>query len=338
MALGVIASFTLSACNMLKDRDAFTYHDANSVNTIFASVETDSVNTEGDSADDPAIWIHPDDPEQSLIIGTNKKSGLAVYDLSGKQIQFLEYGLPNNVDLRQDVKFFGESEDLGAFSDRMDNTVGWISINDGKIAFTRKFAVKEEPYGFCLGKSEQSLFAFVTYKSGLVEQYELVKNESVFNMPLRDSFKLETQLEGCVYDDSRNRLFVGEEAKGVWIFDNASETLVNPILIDEVGSENGIVADIEGIALYHSEEPKLFVSSQGNDSFAVYEALPPYSFIKRFRISAGTAVDGAQETDGIEVTNISLKNYPNGFIVAQDGFNDDGNQNFKIAPLPHSAQ
>src|SRR3546814_16511798 len=38
--------------------------------------------------DDPAIWINPSDPAQSLLIGTDKdeNGGLYVYDLQGKKI------------------------------------------------------------------------------------------------------------------------------------------------------------------------------------------------------------------------------------------------------------
>ena len=38
--------------------------------------------------DDPAIWLHPTDPAQSLIIGTDKdeNGGLYVFDLNGKII------------------------------------------------------------------------------------------------------------------------------------------------------------------------------------------------------------------------------------------------------------
>src|SRR5688572_29651289 len=40
-------------------------------------------------ADDPAIWVHPERPGDSLIIGTLKDAGLVVYDLRGKVLQYL---------------------------------------------------------------------------------------------------------------------------------------------------------------------------------------------------------------------------------------------------------
>lgn len=332
-----VSVFILSACSERVDRDSIDYADENAVDTIFATVETTPVSTDGDAADDPAIWIHPTQPENSRVIGTNKKSGLAVYNLSGEQVQFLHHGLPNNVDIRQNVTLSGltqpRSQDLGGFSDRKDNTVGWISINENGIKFVDSFKVKQEPYGFCLGQNKNSLYAFVTYKDGLIEQYQLVYSEQKLSMPLRASYKFDTQLEGCVMDDTTQTLFVGEEEHGIWVFTDVAQALDKPILIDKVGSENGIVADIEGLALFRAEQALLIASSQENDSFAVYEASPPYTFKSRFRIKSGPVIDGAQETDGIEVTHLSLPGFEQGLIIAQDGYNNDGKQNFKFAPL-----
>ena len=70
---------------------------------VHAVVETEPVRGEGDAADDPAIWIHPYDASLSLIPGTDKRRGLSVYDLSGREVQFLDRGRLNNVDLRQNV-------------------------------------------------------------------------------------------------------------------------------------------------------------------------------------------------------------------------------------------
>ncbi|MEE4195997.1 MAG: phytase, partial [Bacteroidales bacterium] len=62
--------------------------------------ETDPVKAEKgvDAADDPAIWVNNENPEKSLVLGTNKVSGIHVYDLNGRELQFLEVGCLNNVD------------------------------------------------------------------------------------------------------------------------------------------------------------------------------------------------------------------------------------------------
>ena len=60
---------------------------ATGVNTATpaARVATEPVPSAGDAADDPAIWIHPDDPARSLVIGTDKKGGLEAYSLDGRR-------------------------------------------------------------------------------------------------------------------------------------------------------------------------------------------------------------------------------------------------------------
>ena len=57
---------------------------------IQASAETDPTlqGKNVDSADDPAIWINRESIENSVIIGTDKKGGLATYDLAGKQLHY----------------------------------------------------------------------------------------------------------------------------------------------------------------------------------------------------------------------------------------------------------
>jgi 3-phytase len=66
--------------------------------TIFPSVRTAPLASYDEApatpdADDPAIWVNPDDHQRSLVIGTAKDAGIVVYDLSGRLVQAL---LPPN--------------------------------------------------------------------------------------------------------------------------------------------------------------------------------------------------------------------------------------------------
>ena len=67
---------------------------------IFPIIETEPVISPEDAADDPAIWINNADPKKSLIFGTDKKSGIYVYDLKGNQLSYSNLGKINNIDLR----------------------------------------------------------------------------------------------------------------------------------------------------------------------------------------------------------------------------------------------
>lgn len=302
--------------------------------TVYAAAETEPVATFDDAADDPAIWLHPDDPSQSLIIGTDKRAGLYVYDLNGAVKQFLPSGQPNNVDLRQGVVLSdGWSGDLAAATDRADDTFALFSVSEAGVEKIGAFASSLiEPYGVCMGMVDESPMMFGAYKTGELVQYA-VTGAGDGNEVARINF--DTQLEGCVFDDEMQVLYVGEEARGVWRVDYGNGRPGMPVLIDEVAGASGVKADVEGLALYKTgdETGYLLASSQGNNSFAVYDRVGGNRFIGRFAIGEGAEIDGAQETDGIEATSAYLGDaYPKGVLVVQDGYNNPRGtpQNFKI--------
>jgi len=47
--------------------------------------ETPQVISKGDAADDPAIWFNQFSPNNSIIFGTDKRSGVYSYNLAGKK-------------------------------------------------------------------------------------------------------------------------------------------------------------------------------------------------------------------------------------------------------------
>ena len=76
-------------------------------------------------------------------------------------------------------------------------------------------------------------------------------------------------------------------------------------------------------------------SIQGLNTYAVFERGGKNKFQGCFNIQDGAAADGVEDTDGIDVINLGLNTtFPNGFFIAQDGYNNDGNanvnQNFKL--------
>jgi 3-phytase len=85
--------------------------------SVTAKVETAPVGTLDDAADDPAIWRNAANPAQGLIVATDKKSSIHVYDLAGNKLHSEPSPRLNNVDLR-DVG--GSVGVLVAASDRQD--------------------------------------------------------------------------------------------------------------------------------------------------------------------------------------------------------------------------
>ncbi len=67
--------------------------------------------------DDPAIWINPDDPAGSLILGTDKGGSIYVFDLDGKIIPektVAGMGRMNNIDVAYGFSLDGETIDIAA--------------------------------------------------------------------------------------------------------------------------------------------------------------------------------------------------------------------------------
>lgn len=308
---------------------------------VAATVETDPVPNGGDAADDPAIWIHPTDPAQSIIIGTNKQGGLAVYDLAGKQIQYLPDGKMNNVDIRDGFKLGGQSVAIVTASNRSDNSIAIYKVNPQTRMLEKAAArvIKQDiaVYGMCMYRSAKTgkLYYFGNGKSGEVEQYELFDSGGKVDARKVRSFKLGSTVEGCVADDELGHFYISEESVGIWKYGAEPDAGTNRSQVGKAGDGN-LLADVEGLTIAYGKDGAgyLIASSQGNHSFVVYRREGNNEFVRKFRVAEGSGIDGAEETDGIDVTTANLgPAFPHGLFVAQDGFNDKGNQNFKLVPL-----
>lgn len=307
---------------------------------VSPSAQTEPTRHRGDSADDPAIWVHPRQPQRSRILGTDKKGGLEVYDLQGRELQYLPVGRINNVDLRQRLRY-GPALDLAVATQRDENSLVLFGIAaDGKVSELARLPTPlNDIYGICVGRNAQGqLDIFPNDKDGRVLQLRLQRQGASWQVETVGGFKLESQPEGCVVDEARQQLFIGEEKRGVWRVDLAAGAL-KPELVIPVGGS--LVADVEGMAVYggnaRDAKPYLLVSSQGSDSFVVYDAVAPFAQRGHFRIglNAARGIDGVSETDGLDVSSANLGGvYGEGLLVVQDGHKrlPQGTQNFKLVP------
>ncbi|MCK9796219.1 phytase [Pseudomonas sp. MAFF 302030] len=308
--------------------------------TVEPVVQSDPVGRQGDAADDPAIWVHPQQPSLSRVLGTNKKQGLLAYDLQGKLLQELPVGRLNNVDVRPGFKLGEQTVDLAVASNRDHNSLSLFAIDraSGELREAGEIPTPlKEIYGMCLFQpASGELYAIANGKDGTFVQYRLSAPNGSVQGELVRQFKVASQPEGCVADDQRQRLFIGEEDVGVWAVDARPE---QPATLASVIKVGGLLqADVEGLALYQSAaRDYLVISSQGNDSYLVLDAEPPFASHGAFRVglNAAAGIDGASETDGLEVTSVNLGGpWSQGMLVVQDGRKrmPEQTQNFKFVP------
>ncbi len=317
------------------------------ISSVTADAQTQVMARFGDAADDPAIWINKHNPQQSRVIGTNKQQGLFVYDLQGKEVQHFNTGKLNNVDVRYGIQVGQQQLDIAVATNRDDNSLAIYTIDPatGKLSFSGSVKTNlEEIYGFCMYQSPASAntpaktYAIPNAKSGEFQQIELTaavgkKKAVTWQGKVVRRFFVKSQPEGCVADDQHQRLFIGEEDVALWTLGadvNASST---PELVLAAGDI--LVADVEGVGIYAGNEKSyVVVSSQGNNTFVVMDALPPFRLrgIVRIDLDAANNIDGVSETDGLEVSSVNFGGeFSEGLLVVQDGHKvmPEAPQNFK---------
>ena len=257
------------------------------------------------------------------------------------------------MDLLYDVELGGETIDLIAATDRYQDkfvffrvdpaTRELIDVTDpaNPLLFTPAGQESDEEttaYGIALYRSPKTgeAYAFANRRAtGDLAQWRLFDNgqgqvaiEKVreFSLPIPEGGELEdAQTEGMVADQELGFLYIGQENVGLWKVAAEPDAESDAMLLYAVKPAGELLeADVEGLTIYYGPDGAgyLLVSSQGDNTFAVFDRAEDNEYLGSFQIGAGDAADGVQESDGAMVLNVALGDaFPNGILVVQDGFN-----------------
>jgi 3-phytase len=294
--------------------------------------------------DDPAIWIHPTDPSQSLIVGTDKNpedGALYVYDLDGK-IQPEKTIRPllrvNNVDIEYGLPLGGEMVDIAVTTERGANKIRVYSLpdmkeidNGGIEVFTGEEGRQAMPMGISLYKrpSDGAIYAIVGRKSGPAEgylwQYKLEDDGhgNVIGVLVRQfgAYSGLNEIESIAVDDPLGYVYYSDEGAGTRKYHadpDAPGADTELALFGTVFGPEGYTRDNEGISIYQINDGTgyILVSDQHANKFRIYtregEADDPHNhqFVKSVTVSTN-------ESDGSEITSVVVnENFPNGLFVA----------------------
>jgi 3-phytase len=310
----------------------FLWIGALPISTWKPAVTTESVT---DDPDDPAIWIHPTDRSQSLIIGTNKvkapNGALVVFDLNGKTLQTIRnLDRPNNVDLRQGVRLGTRALDIVATTERNKSALRFYEVDStarrlkemGSVrVFEGEQGERAAPMGIALYKrpSDGALFAMVGRKTGPAEgylwQYRVEPGPKLRLARKFGKFSLQGEIEAIVVDDALGTVYYADEGIGIRKYaadpdaPNANHELA-------LFGTKGYQGDREGLAIYTTGPETGYLISTDQlpnaSRYLIYDRQQPQQAI-------AVIEGGANATDGIEATSTPLgPAFPHGVLVTMN--------------------
>ena len=321
-------------------------------------VATDPV---GKDADDPAIWVHPTDPDRSLVLGTDKSDApngaLYLFGLDGRvRVKVGGLDRPNNVDVEYGLTVAGQRIDIAVLTERNrkqlrvfrigpdGSGLSDISSAGGLPVFAGQQGERAAPMGIALYRraSDGAIFAIVSRKAGPLDghlwQYRLEGDATgkVKATGVREfgRFSGKGQIEAIAVDDALGYVYYADEGFGIrkWHADpdhpDASRELAH------FGRE-GFQSDREGIAIYARPDGTGYIvctdQLSGNSEYRLYrrEGKPgsPHDHSDVVAVFRG----GADSTDGIDVTSSAVgSRFPKGMLVAMNS----SARNFLIYSFP----
>jgi 3-phytase len=298
-------------------------------------VVTERVNHD---SDDPAIWLHPTDRSQSLILGTDKDEdgALFVFGLDGRAIpEKTVRGLrrPNNVDVEYGLRFAGAEVDIAVATERYTRKLRVFKLPevaaiDGGGIDIFSTEPQSEPMGIALYRRphDGAIFAIVGRKSGPVDgrylwQYRLEDDGGgrLRGVKVREfgAWSGKKEIEAIAVDDALGFVYYADETVGIRKYRADPD---GPDANRELAlfGTSDFTGDQEGISIYALRDGTgyILVSDQAADRFQVYrregEAGNPH---RHLRIK--TIPVRAHLSDGSESTSAALgPRFPDGLLVA----------------------
>jgi 3-phytase len=296
---------------------------------------TDSVRHD---SDDPAVWINPQDPAQSLIIGTDKEldGGLYVYNLAGKVlIDKVVHGLkrPDNVDVEYGLTLGGKPTDIAVTTERYTHNLRIFSLPDMKPVDGGGVPVFEgetgtmfrDLMGIALYKTKAGvIYAIVGRKTGPTDgsylwQYRLddngtgqVKATLVRKFGAYSGLK---EIESIAVDDELGYVYYSDEGRGVHQYYADPERGNQELALF---ATTGFTQDHEGISIYRKSATTgyILVSDQGANKFHIFrrEGTVNQPFLHQ-EVKVVTVT--ANQSDGSETISVPLNGtFKHGLFIA----------------------
>jgi len=307
--------------------------------TVAATESTMSIG----KADGVAIWLHPTDLSQSMIIGAHPSKGLGTFNLDGSLIEVFNFGFSGagEVDVRYNFPLDGNPVSLVASAHEVKNEMRFFTVDPEtrllKDITGNKINLGINAYGSCLyhSKVTDKFYSFITSREGLIEQWEVFDNGDgkvdgnlvrEWTIMTDKQEQLDPKIEACVADDEFGWVYISQEKEClIWKYGAEPEDGAKRKLVDNAKIVEG--DNVEGLAIYHigRENGYLLASIQGSWKCKVYDRSNNNKYIGIFDIVTADSSGIVEAHDCIEVTNVKLgSEFPDGLMVTQNSNNDCG--------------
>ncbi|MDW8171651.1 MAG: phytase [Anaerolineae bacterium] len=308
---------------------------ARDIPTITPTAET--APSLGDGASGVAIWLHPNDLSQSLILGADDNAGLGIYDLSGALLSFrTEDGPISAVDVRYNFPKDGQAIIAASVADAPRVMLYSIDPASRELIVLGSVQTNIRLQGVCLYRSPLTsiLYAIAISEFGQLEQYAIREDDGEIQAELKRAIDVGGEIEACTVDDSLRRLYISEGDNLVWRYGAEPEDAIRRRIVDYVGGN--ISEEMEGLAVLALEGNKgyLIITNEKSDSFLLYERAGDNAFVGEFKLGRGEGIDALSEPTSVTVTNLPLnEQYPQGLFISSDDVNTQptANNNYKLA-------
>ncbi|MBD3166936.1 phytase, partial [bacterium] len=304
---------SLSACTTTKD-----------VDRLEPVVVTDATLHD---TDDPAIWVHPDDPARSLVIGTDKEEegALYVFDMEGRvDEERTVRGLrrPNNVDVEYGILLDGKEIDIAVTTERLENRLRVFQLPemtpvDGGGLPVFEGTEQRAPMGIALYKrpADSAVFAIVSRKTGpsgsYLWQYRLNDNGegTIVAEKVREFGAFsggDGEIEAIDVDDALGYVYYTDEAAGIRKY-HADPDRPDAAQELAVFGQERFKEDREGISIYELDGRTgyILVSDQQRNAFQVFRR-EGFEGDPHDHIYLKTVYISTNESDGSEVVSVPM--------------------------------
>ena len=210
----LIVLFLISSLNAQESNDlgSLLYKE------VTANVETEPVFAGDDAADDMCVLENFNNPESSLIISSDKKYGIIVYDLEGFKLYDYEVGRINNVDILPSRSF--QNKYIVAGTNRTYNSIDIYLFNSKgeleNLILRKEIPSLKDVYGVTFYRDDFNTYLFISDKKGNVEQWSYNNDEVNSEIKFVRKLKFSSLVEGLVADESKGKIYIGQERKGIW--------------------------------------------------------------------------------------------------------------------------